>query len=481
MNIKDVKLIKGMSREEINLRVFKWIELKDEIYLGNNYPHNWTCLCGETIKRRTWASVRRFDSSHSCIRCNRKDIEDRHKFEVEKYGDYEYIETLYSGHILPNGRKINKTTFVKTRHKYCNEIYIVEARYFIELNHRCQNCCGSYENSFAYHIEVELNEPLEKYWDFEKNTVNPYHISMGMNGKNSKGENVKVWIKCQEKDYHGSYEISCNDFVRGHRCGYCYNRKIHPKDSFAQYHIDNTDKDFLTKYWSDKNTVDPWSISPMTHKKVWIKCQKKYHHNSYEISCNSFTRGNRCPYCNTFASKKVHPLDSFGYHNFDKVMSWHPDNDISPFKVAPGSSKKYKFICETCGYKWSAVLHSISKGHWCPQCASSKGEKEITKWLRLNNIEFIPQKTYVNLLGLGGGNLSYDFYLPNYNLLIEYQGGQHEKYVRGFYTTKDDFKRQQEHDKRKREYAKENNIRLLEIWYWDFDNIDEILKNELNI
>ena len=28
---------------------------------------------------------------------------------------------------------------------------------------------------------------------------------------------------------------------------------------------------------------------------------------------------------------------------------------------------------------------------------------------------------------------------------------------------------------------KENNIGLLEIWYYDFDNIEEILKNELNI
>ena len=27
--------------------------------------------------------------------------------------------------------------------------------------------------------------------------------------------------------------------------------------------------------------------------------------------------------------------------------------------------------------------------------------------------------------------------------------------------------------------AKKNNIRLLEIWYWDFDNIEEILKLEL--
>ena len=152
-----------------------------------------------------------------------------------------------------------------------------------------------------------------------------------------------------EKDYHGSYEVRCTDFIKGNRCSYCAKKKVHPKDSFAQHHIDNTDKDFIEKYWSDRNTIDPWSIAPNSFKKVWIKCQDKDYHNSYIVKCNDFSKGNRCPYCNTFASKKVHPLDSFGYHNFDKLASWHPDNDISPFRVAKSSNKKYKFIC----YEWT--------------------------------------------------------------------------------------------------------------------------------
>jgi very-short-patch-repair endonuclease len=83
------------------------------------------------------------------------------------------------------------------------------------------------------------------------------------------------------------------------------------------------------------------------------------------------------------------------------------------------------------------------------------------------------------LVGVKNGNLSYDFYLPNHNLLIEYQGVQHEKPIdfegKGKKYAKQIFKKQQEHDKRKREYAIINSINLLEIWYWDFDNIEEIL------
>ena len=118
------------------------------------------------------------------------------------------------------------------------------------------------------------------------------------------------------------------------------------------------------------------------------------------------------------------------------------------------------------------ITKELRNHEWCSHCSLSGGEKRIENWLRYNNIDYIYEQKYDNLTGINGGNLSYDFYLPKYNLLIEYQGEQHEHQCGIF----GDFERQQEHDKRKREYAKEHNIELLEIWYWDFDRIEEILK-----
>ena len=43
------------------------------------------------------------------------------------------------------------------------------------------------------------------------------------------------------------------------------------------------------------------------------------------------------------------------------------------------------------------------------------------------------------------------------------------------------FEYQQEHDRRKKEYAQKNNIKFLEIWYWDIDKIEEILNKEFII
>lgn len=78
------------------------------------------------------------------------------------------------------------------------------------------------------------------------------------------------------------------------------------------------------------------------------------------------------------------------------------------------------------------------------------------------------------------GLLSYDFYLPQYNLLIEYQGEQHENFKEGW-ITEEDFIIQKEHDRRKKKYTKDNNIELLEIWYYDYENIEKILDNNVKI
>ena len=105
----------------------------------------------------------------------------------------------------------------------------------------------------------------------------------------------------------------------------------------------------------------------------------------------------------------------------------------------------------------------------------SHGERKIKDYLCNNHYKYIPQKTFSGLIGVGGGALSYDFYLPDYNLLIEYQGEFHDGTAK--IQTEIELLKQQEHDKRKRGYAQKHNIYLLEICYNDYDNIEQILNN----
>ena len=139
----------------------------------------------------------------------------------------------------------------------------------------------------------------------------------------------------------------------------------------------------------------------------------------------------------------------------------------------------WRCLCD-CGeeiiVRSSALLHGYTKS--CG-CMKSHGEYYISTYLLSNSINFEKQKKFSDLLGVGGGNLSYDFYLPNHNMLIECQGEQHERPIE-YFGGEEQFAIQQEHDRRKREYAKDNGYRLLEISYKDYNNIDNILTKAIN-
>ena len=154
-------------------------------------------------------------------------------------------------------------------------------------------------------------------------------------------------------------------------------------------------------------------------------------------------------------------------------------NSIIPLEKYYDSYTKIKFKCKVCNNIWKANPLNILYGNGCPKCNKSNGERCIEKILEDYNIKFVPQKTFDKLIGLGGNLLSYDFYLPKYNLLIEFQGKQHEEPIE-YFGGEEKFKIQQEHDKRKREYAQLHNINLLEIWYYDIDNIESILLETIN-
>lgn len=79
--------------------------------------------------------------------------------------------------------------------------------------------------------------------------------------------------------------------------------------------------------------------------------------------------------------------------------------------------------------------------------------------------------------------LSYDFYLPDYNLLIECNGRQHYEPVqfngKTIEEAKEDFEIQKRHDKLKEEYARNNKINLLIISYKEIDDTEKILNEKL--
>lgn len=138
---------------------------------------------------------------------------------------------------------------------------------------------------------------------------------------------------------------------------------------------------------------------------------------------------------------------------------------------------KIEIVCPIHGAFWQTPHDHTSDTCGCPLCFESKGEKTIKIFLEKNSINFITQKQFEDCKNINP--LKFDFYLPEYNLLIEYDGELHytpfKENERGYKK----LKQIQLHDQIKNEYCKNNNIPLLRIPYWDFKNIEKILQNRL--
>ena len=110
-------------------------------------------------------------------------------------------------------------------------------------------------------------------------------------------------------------------------------------------------------------------------------------------------------------------------------------------------------------------------------CKKSKGERKIIDILSNEGIRFIPQKRFDDCIyPKTNRQLIFDFYLPECNLLIEYDGEQH------FHIVKDDrygFEELKLRDEYKNNWCKLNEIPLVRIPYTDLNKIDVVYIKEI--
>ena len=105
-------------------------------------------------------------------------------------------------------------------------------------------------------------------------------------------------------------------------------------------------------------------------------------------------------------------------------------------------------------------------------CTYSIGENKIKNILEKLQINFVRQKSFENFLNpKTKRHYRFDFYLPDYNCCIEYDGIQH--YQAFGWNTQENLKETKRRDKLKNNYCKNNNIYLIRIPYTDFYKINE--------
>lgn len=146
-------------------------------------------------------------------------------------------------------------------------------------------------------------------------------------------------------------------------------------------------------------------------------------------------------------------------------------------------NKYHKQLCKCkcdCGNETIVVASSLTSHHTLScGCLNSYYNSYIDKYLCSINIAH--QSEYS--VKINGRQYRFDFYLPDYNMFIEYDGSQHyepTRYYGGNIEKNNEILLEtQRRDKIKNTYCKENNINLLRIPYWESKNIKTIISNHL--
>jgi len=269
---------------------------------------------------------------------------------------------------------------------------------------RCKKC-----NSFAqYLIDLYGNNALELYWDYEKNTVSPWEID-----KNSIN---RVYIKCQEKDYHVSSKILVNSFTSmGVRCSYCGTKNVHLLDSLGTLYPE------VVNIWSNKNKKTTYEYSPHSNEDIYWKCPDDKHKDFKRDIALSNLVNFRCPKCTQEKEESI--IQEYTRLYINKL-----------------------------GYE---ILHENN---------CTLNPKNIVKHVSI-------KKTF---------NLRYDneIIINDKHLMIEVNGKQHyevnswhKKLADKYHTTPEyELEYQQRKDKYKKDYAIFKGYLFLELPYWIFDD-----------
>lgn len=285
---------------------------------------------------------------------------------------------------------------------------------------------------------------------------------------------TKIQARCLIDGY--IWDADPRKLYRGCKCAVCSNRKV-----IEGINDVKTTRPDLVKYFKNKDEASQYTVG--SEKIIDAICPECGYEDKIRIG-NLSRFGFACNGC--YEKRYGRKRAPYGYWNKDTMVEylnanyvWYKLLDIKEASV-DGCLKVYiKCPNENHNPYWAYWTNIIS-GYTCSLCyledSMSHGEHMAESIFKKHSINFNPQKRFDDCRDKY--TLPFDFYLPDYNLIIEIMGEQHEHPV-DYFGGEESFRRCIKHDKMKRDYLKANNIHCLDIWYYDFDKMEELILNKI--
>lgn len=197
--------------------------------------------------------------------------------------------------------------------------------------------------------------------------------------------------------------------------------------------------------------------------------------NEYMATPAAFSKGVRCPKCQLEALAK--PPEQFAKEVEDLV-----GDEYTLLSNYEKSTIKVMMRHNKCKHEYEVNPNEFLSGTRCPSCNGSRGEAKIMKMLKDNSIDFQIQAKFEGCFNKL--QLPYDFFVEK-SILIEYDGIGHFEPTdfagRGLEWAIENMLYTQNNDRIKNNYCIKNEIIFIRIPYWEFNNVEDILLEILDI
>lgn len=286
-------------------------------------------------------------------------------------------------------------------------------------------------------------------------------------------------------DYcYGEFDVKINSFFRWdknrdinvYKCINCYRKNI---SDFSLESRRDYIYDKIKKICGKYNYELISNISDICNVNSIIK-YKCYKHGIKERRAHLFVYGeHECPDCKNENSKlSPERIKQLINERGSEVLNWN--------EYVNTITSNLKIKCCNCNNIFETSFNSFyytrnKFAQCCPDCSKkySSGEIKIKHFLEKMKINYIPQYRFEDCKDKN--TLPFDFYLPDYNAIIEFDGEQHYSPI-SFGNNESNYEYIKLHDEYKNKYCQENNILLIRIPYYKFNSIEEIItKNIINL
>ena len=398
------------------------------------------------------------------------------KFRIVHNNEYDYDESTYINYETPftaicrthgpfqilgsnHIKGENKCPECWKEKKHHNEKLVDDNRYYVceihgdisigktrNLSQGCPNCNVEKANLNMNILRIEkIKKKFGNIFDFENKPDGTLILTCKKHGEqivlspgNSYGEKKYLCLECRYEATQKVYDdekkelsFKCQNVIK------------------AEYNYQYEFLEFL-----DKGGPKDCRISLLN----------KYNNKQFIVRPKTIL-GKTLPKDHRFVMKTILPYEearakvqALGIKSFREYKKWF--GRTKPDDLPTNPQVSYKEWTSYCDFFGTDAKKNMSFG-----------EKRINEYLNNKDIEFVWQKTFPDCRNINC--LRFDFYLPQYNLLIEFDGEQHfrEAYYGGHIElAQQNFEQQKHNDAIKTKYCQDKNIKLLRLDYMDLDN-----------